>query len=134
LKVHNDPRHSARVLALQSIFQSTEGSTSFDIKDIQEMDEVSKYDLGLFTNLTKELPTHRDEIKTLLKSIAIERPLEDISKTNLIILELAILETNILKLTPRKVAIDEAIELAREFGSDTDSKFVNGVLDKALTK
>ena len=98
------------------------------------MDEVSKYDLGLFTNLTKELATHRDEIKTLLKSIAIERPLEDISKTNLIILELAILETNILKLTPRKVAIDEAIELAREFGSDTDSKFVNGVLDKALTK
>jgi N utilization substance protein B len=58
--------------------------------------------------------------------------LEDISKTNLIILELAILETNILKLTPRKVAIDEAIELSREFGSDTDSKFVNGVLDKAL--
>ena len=134
MKVHNDPRHSARVPALQSIFQSTEGSTSFDIKDIQEMDEVSKYDLGLFTNLTKELSTHRDEIKTLLKSIAIERPLEDISKTNLIILELAILETNILKLTPRKVAIDEAIELAREFGSDTDSKFVNGVLDKALTK
>ena len=30
------------------------------------------------------------------------------------------------------LAIDEAIELSREFGSDTDSKFVNGVLDKAL--
>ena len=41
---------------------------------------------------------------------------------------------NILKLVPEKVAIDEAVELAKEFGNDTSSKFVNGVLGTVVDK
>jgi len=50
------------------------------------------------------------------------------SKIDLVILRVAVYEIMFGTKTPTKVAIDEAVELAKEFGNDTSSKFVNGVL------
>jgi N utilization substance protein B len=61
-----------------------------------------------------------------------EWPVDKIAKIDLAILRLAVYELTIANLEPPKVVIDEAIELAKEFGNDNSSKFVNGVLGTVL--
>ena len=55
-------------------------------------------------------------------------PIEQMKSVDLQILRMAIFEGFVGEITPPKVAIDEAIEVAREFGGEISSKFVNGVL------
>lgn len=76
-----------------------------------------------------------DQLATIDKQIiklAPERPLSEINKVDLAVLRLAIFEIEWEK-TPTKVAINEAVELAKEFGGDSSPKFVNGVLGQLLT-
>ena len=133
MKKYTDPRHSARILAIESIYQSNYPDLeSLSMEDLSELSEVKSFDKPLFYNLTNSFKEYEKPTSEIIKSFAVERPLDQISKTSLIIMQMAILEHNILRITPRKVVIDESIELAKEFGSDSDSSFVNGVLDKAL--
>lgn len=67
-----------------------------------------------------------------IQSAAPEWPVDKIAKIDLAILRLAIYELLIEKKEPPKVIIDEAIELAKEFGNDNSPKFVNGVLGTIL--
>lgn len=59
-------------------------------------------------------------------------PIDKIAKIDLAVLRLAVFELTIEKKEPPKVVIDEAIELAKEYGNDHSSKFVNGVLGTIL--
>ena len=63
--------------------------------------------------------------------VAPEWPLPKISKIDLAILRLAVTEL-VEKKEPPKVIIDEAVELAKQFGNDNSAKFVNGVLGTIL--
>lgn len=77
-----------------------------------------------------------DKIKKIdedIRNSAPEWPIEKIAKVDLAILRLAVYELNFSK-TPPKVAIDEAVELAKEFGAETSPGFVNGVLASLLEK
>ena len=65
-------------------------------------------------------------------AVAPEFPIDGIGKTDLAILRLAVYELEIEKTTPKKVIIDEAIELAKEFGGDASPAFINGALGKLL--
>jgi N utilization substance protein B len=71
------------------------------------------------------------EIDAQLAAHAPERPLSEINQVDLAIMRLIVHEAQAGK-TPKKVLIDEAIELAKEFGTDSSPKFVNGVLGKVL--
>ena len=64
----------------------------------------------------------------MITQTAPEWPLDKLNKTDLAILRLAVYELTITKKEPVKVIIDEAIELAKELGSESSSSFVNGVL------
>ncbi|MEI6462215.1 MAG: transcription antitermination factor NusB [bacterium] len=133
MKKYTDPRHSARILAIEQIYQSYfPDLIHISMEDMSEMSDITRFDESLFSKLTTNFKSNEEVISAIISKYAIERPLDQISKTSLIIMQMAILEYNILKITPRKVVIDESIELAKEFGSDSDSSFVNGVLDKAL--
>ncbi|MEI6886723.1 MAG: transcription antitermination protein NusB [bacterium] len=133
MKKYTDPRHSARILAVEQIYQNMYPDLiHISMDDMSEMSDITRYDEALFEKLTTNFKEYETTISETIGKIAIERPLDQISKTSLIIMQMAILEHNILKITPRKVVIDESIELAKEFGSDSDASFVNGVLDKAL--
>ena len=89
---------------------------------------------------TAELP-YFSEAQAILDQIAqidqqiiehaSERPLAEINQVDLAIMRLIIFEANTQQ-TPKKVLVDEAIELAKEYGTDSSSKFVNGVLGKVL--
>lgn len=82
----------------------------------------------------KEILEHLEEIDAAIKLSASERPIEQINKLDLAILRLSVFELIIEKDTPIKVVIDEAVELAKEYGSDSSPAFVNGVLGKIVEK
>lgn len=111
-----DPRHLRRIQVMQAVF-----AYSFYDADDQKHAFLQAYpDLH---DLITELPTIDQEIQQL----AAERPLSDINKVDLAILRGIVFEWK-TKRTPKKVLIDEAVELAKEFGTESSPKFVNGVL------
>ncbi|HSX39417.1 MAG TPA: transcription antitermination factor NusB [Candidatus Saccharimonadales bacterium] len=130
MKTKADPRHSARKLALASIFCWIFSDPSLNeclnlTKDLLSCEDS---DPELTQSIIDGVQKHRDEIDKIITQCAPEWPIDKISKIDLVILRVAIFEVMFGNRTPTKVAIDEAVELAKEFGNDTSSKFVNGVL------
>lgn len=123
-------RHYARVIALQSLYEA-------DFRDTEDAIEIFSRHLDNInedpenTEFAKELVKKtRLSTKDLDKSIekyAPEWPIEQVAVIDRNILRMAICELIDFE-TPPKVVINEAIELAKSFGSETSSKFVNGVL------
>ena len=72
------------------------------------------------------------EIDKLIEQSAPDRPIEQINRIDLSILRLAIFELIMEKDIPPKVVVDEAVELGKEFGSQSSASFVNGVLGKVI--
>lgn len=114
MKTALDPRHKKRQDVVQLLF-----SYSFLEQKIQN-------------EKVNQIIEHLGEVDASIRSIAPEYPIEKINKVDLSILRLAIFELQFEKKTPPKVVIDEAIELAKEFGSDASPGFVNGALGKLL--
>ena len=134
MKSNIDSRHSARRLALASIFCWLFSETNDDeclllSKTLLE-EEVT--DSELTASIIKGVKENNTKIDALIEQCAPEWPLDKISKIDLVILRIAIYEIVFAKTVPNKVAVDEAIELSKEFGNDTSQKFVNGVLGSII--
>lgn len=114
MKTASDPRHKIRQDAVQLLF-----SYSFLKQDLKNQK-------------AKDVVAHLEEIDKKITEIAPEFPIEKINKVDLAILRLAIFELQFEEETPPKVVIDEAIELAKEFGGDASPGFINGALGKLL--
>jgi N utilization substance protein B len=71
---------------------------------------------------------HRAELDVMIQRHAPEWPVDQMAVVDRNVLRIAIYEFHIAHFTPLKVAINEAIELAKTFGSDSAPRFVNGVL------
>lgn len=112
-----DPRHQKRIRLMQALF-----SYSFNQKTDLPADEQQTYD---------KIVALLAEIDPLITKHAPERPLSEINRVDLAILRLIIFESKNTKI-PIKVAINEAVELAKEFGTESSSRFVNGVLGQIL--
>lgn len=115
-----DPRHQNRVELMELLF-----AFSF-----YEPEEFEKLFAGQKSRL-EDLLQYLEEIDEAITKHAPERPLTEINKVDLAILRLSVYEDAFVK-TPKKVIINEAVELAKEFGSENSPKFVNGVLGKML--
>lgn len=70
----------------------------------------------------------RDRLDALIRQHAPEWPVEQLAVVDRNVLRIAIFEFNLAAITPTRVAINEAIELAKQYGSDSAARFVNGVL------
>lgn len=81
----------------------------------------------------QEIYIHKDTIDEKIKAAADEFPIDKINKIDLSILRLAVYELTIEKKEPPRVIIDEAIELAKEYGNDTSPSFINGALGKIIS-
>jgi N utilization substance protein B len=103
-----DPRHLRRREAVKVLF-ATEFTSQ---KNLPELVKLVNKDLK--------------KIDKIIAKAAPERSISDLSKIDLAILRLAVYEL-ITKNAPPKVVIDEAVELAKEFGSESSSSFINGV-------
>lgn len=126
----SDPRHNARKIAMATIFSWSflSQDLSQTVLDITEWLEIGDYDKDLANFLIRGTTENREALDRTIEETAPEWPIEQIAKIDLAILRIAIYELVISQSVPPKVAIDEAVELAKEFGSDSSSKFVNGVL------
>lgn len=133
MKKATDPRHLSRELALQTLFSkdfngTRENILDFDVSDLSLLDEIETYNSELYESIVEGVKERKEEIDEIIKKFAPQWPISQMKLVDLQILRIAIFEGFLAKITPPKVAIDEAIEIAKEFGGDTSSKFVNGVL------
>ncbi len=133
-----DPRHTSRKLALSSIFcwlftEPTNDECLLLSKDTLETEDV-EFDRDLVEYIVGGVKTHLVDIDNIIADSAPEWPIDKIAKVDLVILRIAVFEVVFGKKTPIKVAIDEAVELSKEFGNDTSHKFVNGVLGTVVEK
>ncbi|MEK7610791.1 MAG: transcription antitermination factor NusB [Patescibacteria group bacterium] len=132
MKSHLDPRHEARRLALGILFEAT-FSQNEDTQQAQEhvkeeLNQNVNFDNNLLTSIVEGVRGNEATIDQIIRSTAPQWPIEQISRVDLVALRISIYELYFAKNIPPKVAIDEAIELAKEFGGETSGKFVNGVL------
>jgi transcription antitermination protein NusB len=132
-----DSRHETRKVAIQLLFnvlyKSDEQNIEiFDKKELAKLNNASKIHDSILEIDIQGVLENRQRIDKLIEKLAPERKVEDMSKVNLIILEMMIYEGFIAKKLPPKVAINEAIELAKDFGNESDAKFVNGVLGSLI--
>ncbi|MGH7429689.1 MAG: transcription antitermination factor NusB [Candidatus Methylomirabilaceae bacterium] len=129
-------RHRARELALSFLYQSEFYSNdTFDQRlEAFWAEHPAKPDTRAFAEtLIRGVTTHRRSIDTTLSSNIEHWVLSRLALVDLSILRLAAYELLFHDDTPLKVAIDEAIELAKAYGGEDSGAFVNGVLDKIYT-
>ena len=113
MKRADDPRHKRREKAVGELF-------AFSFRKHQRLGP-----------LAKSAVTRLPEIDKLIRECATEWPIEKINKVDLAILRLSVAEL-LTKTAPQKVIIDEAVELAKAFGSQSSPGFINGVLGTAV--
>lgn len=132
-------RHLGRIVALQSIYEYEVRTAANDTVESSELvaRNLERYeseieDKDFVHNLVRGVLDHLNQLDDKLRPLAPEWPLEQISRVDHAILRLSLYELLYCQdIVPPKVAINEAVELAKSFGSDNSSKFVNGVLGTA---
>lgn len=133
-------RHLGRIVALQSLyeyeFRIQSDDTSVDIDEILTRN-LDRYDTAIedktfVTKLVKGVLKVQSDLDSKITPIAPDWPIDQIARIDRNILRIGVYELlHLADVVPPKVAINEAVELAKAFGSDNSSKFVNGVLGTA---
>ncbi len=133
-------RHLGRIVALQTLyeyeFRVQSEDKSADVKAIMDRN-IERYDTAIDdTDFVKVLVEgvlkEREDIDAKIAPIAPDWPIDQIARVDRNILRIGMFELLYQEhVVPPKVVINEAVELAKAFGSDNSSKFVNGVLGTA---
>jgi len=123
-------RHKARMVALQALFESdcTSHNAEASLSRLAEEQGLPESAVSFATELVKGVLAHKKEIDALIQAHAPNWPVQQLSVVDRNILRLAIFEISIENKVPLKAAINEAVELAKTFGSESSPKFINGVL------
>ena len=133
-------RHLGRIIALQSLYEVEIRSQSNDstLETTEVLDrnigryEKSIEDTDFIRNLVNGVLENQSQLDEKIQLLAPDWPIDQVARVDRNILRLGIYELIYDKTkVPPKVVINEAIELAKSFGSDNSSKFVNGVLGTA---
>ncbi len=136
-KTHKkDPRHEARRVALATLFERSFHSIDQEssINRVKEIYQEEDIDKELLQTVIDGVSENTGTIDKIIAETAPAWPPEQITKVDLVALRIAIFELLISKRVPPKVAIDEAIELAKEFGGTSSGAFINGVLGAVVKK
>jgi len=135
-------RHLGRIVALQTLyeqdFRREAGDGQFDLVEVLERN-IARYestvdDIAFIKALVQGVAGREAELDTELGPLAPEWPIAQIARMDRVVLRMGLYELKYQKDVPPKVVINEAVELAKAFGGDNSSKFVNGVLGTALKK
>jgi N utilization substance protein B len=125
-----NPRRRARVAALQALYES-DMSTHAALAALERLSEeeaLTEELSGFARALVEGVIEQRSAIDDVIRQAAPQWPVEQISAIDRNILRLAIREILMNNGAPVRAAINEAVELAKSFGSDSSARFVNGVL------
>ncbi len=123
-------RRKARVIALQALFEVD--SVGHDVEGVvsRQVTEASLPEDGVVFvwELVDGVLTNKDRIDSMIQTYAPAWPVAQLATIDRNILRLAIFEILFNNKVPVRAAINEAVELAKTFGSDNSPKFINGVL------
>ena len=128
-----DPRRIARTVALQSLFAADVRArkTAPDYGWMDEQFDISVMELA--GRLHHGVCEHWPGLDNVIGRYAPAWPVPQLPVVDRNILRIAIFELLHNPATPRKTAVDEAVEMAKVFGSDSSARFVNGVLGSVMT-
>jgi N utilization substance protein B len=123
-------RRQARVAALQALYEAdtSEHEVREALRNIVATQRVPADSKTYAQELIEGVRAQQDEIDRVIADAAPQWPVEQLPAIDRNILRLAIREMLADNGTPVKAAINEAVELAKQFGSESSAKFVNGVL------
>jgi len=133
-------RHLGRIVALQTLYEyefrveSADASANVDDILVRNLEryETTIDDKGFVETLVKGVLADQADLDAKIQPIAPDWPIDQIARIDRNILRIGLYELlSQAKVIPPKVAINEAVELAKAFGSDNSSKFINGVLGTA---
>lgn len=128
-------RHQARISALQALFEidcAHHAPTAVIERRLHDA-PLPEAGAGFARDLVQGVSKEREQLDLLIGRYAPEWPVDQIAIIDRNILRIAIYEILMRNDTPVKVAINEAVELAKEFGSDSAGRFVNGVLGSLVS-
>ncbi len=133
-------RHLGRIIALQTLYESDFrrecGDETFNLKETLQRN-IDRYqsmveDQTFIERLVNGVSDKETELNEVLQPLASEWPLDQIARMDRVVLQIGAFELIYGKDVPPKVVINEAVELAKSFGGDNSSKFINGVLGSIL--
>lgn len=127
-------RRQARAIALQTLFEvDSVGHNSKQVLDhLCEDEAMAEEGIVFARSLIQGVIEHTAHLDTIIAKHAPEWPVEQLAIVDRNILRIALFELQYVADVPIKVAVNEAVELAKMFGSDTAPRFVNGVLGAFL--
>ncbi|MBG6241014.1 MULTISPECIES: transcription antitermination factor NusB [Symbiopectobacterium] len=124
-------RRRARECAVQALYSwqlSKNDIADIELQFLSEQD-VKDVDISYFRELLAGVAMQAEKLDALMAPY-LSRQLEELGQVERAVLRIALFELSKRDDVPYKVAINEAIELAKVFGAEDSHKFVNGVLDK----
>jgi len=133
-------RHLGRIIALQTLyeveFREQSGDKTVDLSEVLARN-ISRYqkavdDKSFIERLVNGVTKEEAKLDDVLRPVAPEWPIEQIARMDRVVLRIGLYELLYEKDVPPKVVINESVELAKSFGGDNSSKFINGVLGTVL--
>jgi N utilization substance protein B len=133
-------RHLGRIIVLQTLYEQELrlacNDASFNLAKVLKRN-IRRYkdivdDVDFIARMCEHITEFQDELDTTIQPIAPEWPIDQIARMDRIVLRIGAYELLHEKDVPPKVVINEAIELAKSFGGENSSKFINGVLGTLL--
>lgn len=133
-------RHLGRIIALQTLYEEElrqdAGDKSFKLDEVLKRN-IERYkdmldDVEFIEQLAKGVSKQAPKLDATLQPVAPEWPIDQIARMDRLVLRIGLYELQNEDDVPPKVVINEAVELAKAFGGDNSSKFVNGVLGTLL--
>jgi transcription antitermination protein NusB len=133
-------RHLGRIIALQTLyeldFRREAGDAAFDLEEVLARN-ISRYqkqvdDTGFIEALVRGVAKDEAALDAELQPIAPEWPIDQIARMDRVVLRMGLFELTNNTDVPPKVVINEAVELAKSFGGENSSKFINGVLGTVM--
>lgn len=127
-------RRKARIFALKALYETDVADHSLEasLKWLRGEESISEEASTFALKLTQGVRQHRKELDLLIAKLAPAWPVQHLSVIDRNILRMALFEIFHSKDTPHKAAINEAVELAKTFGSESSPRFVNGVLGSVM--
>ena len=133
-------RHLGRIIALQTLyeldFRREAGDAGFDLAEVLQRN-IQRYekqldDTDFIISLVNGVAAQEKQLDETLQPIAPEWPIDQIARMDRVVLRIGLYELTNNTDIPPKVVINEAVELAKAFGGENSSKFINGVLGTVL--
>ena len=133
-------RHLGRIIALQTLYEQElrveAADKSFERGEVLDRN-IARYsemidDIRFIVDLVEGVSQQAAKLDATLQPVAPEWPIDQIARMDRLVLRIGLYELENEAGVPPKVVINEAVELAKAFGGDNSSKFINGVLGTLL--